>query len=100
MRPGQKPMAHAIAALAGLQALHPDPTVNHSAEMLNGCICQLVEELIGHPAADALFEAALADVAPTLEDRFGIRVVQMSTLNRQAAVLTDDLITKLRREGL
>jgi hypothetical protein len=100
MKPGQNPMAHAIAILAGLQVMHPDPTVNQAAEALNGCICHMVEELIGRPAAEAMFAAALADVAPALEEHFGVRVLQMSTLNKQAAAMTDDLITKLRKEGL
>jgi hypothetical protein len=98
MRPGQKPMAHAVAIFAGLQAMHPDETVNQAAEMLNGCICQIVEELIGGPAAEELFAAALADVAPDLEKHFGVRVVQI--VDKQAAVLTEDLINKLRKGGL
>jgi hypothetical protein len=100
MKPGQNPMAHAIAILAGLQVMHPDETVNKSAAMLNGCICQMVFEILGETEGAALMEAAIASVAPDLEKHFGVRVLQMSTLNKQAAAMTDDLITKLRKEGL
>jgi len=99
MKPGQKPLTHAVAIIAGLQAMHPDETVNKSAAMLNGCICQMVFEILGETEGGALMEAAIASVAPDLEKHFGLKIMSTATLNKQAAAMTDDLITKLRKEG-
>ncbi len=100
MKPGQKPLVHAVAIIAGLQAMHPDETVNKSAEMLNGCLCEMLFEIMGEAEGGALMEAAIAALAPDLEKHFGIKIMSTATLNRQAAAMTDDLIAKLRKEGL
>jgi hypothetical protein len=100
MKPGQKPLTHAVAVIAGLQAMHPDPTVNASGEMLNGCICEMLNEILGEPAAAELMEAVIAELGPQLESQFGIKIVTMSSLAKQAETLTDDLVAKLRKGGL
>jgi hypothetical protein len=100
MRPGQKPLTHAVAAIAGLQAMYPDPTVNHSAEMLNCCIGEMLHEILGEREATAMMEAVIAELGPQLESQFGLKIVTMSSLAKQAETMTDDLVAKLRKGGL
>lgn len=99
-RPGQKPLEALIASIAGLSALYPDPTVNETGHIINGSLAQLVRDLIGDDAAEGLFEDAINALAPRLQEQFGIQVVTIAKLEKQAKTETDDLLTKLRKGGL
>ncbi len=99
-RPGQKPLEALIAAIAGLSALYPDPTVNETGKIINGSLAQLVRDLVGDDAAEALFDDAVAALAPQLLEQFGIQVVTISKLEKHARAETDDLLAKLRKGGL
>lgn len=99
-RPGQKPLEALIAAIAGLAAIHPDRTVNASAEMLNRCLSEMLREILGEDQTQALFEAAIAGISPMLEKEFGIKIVTIASLEVAAKTETDDLLTKLRKGGL
>lgn len=100
MIPGQKPLEHMIAAIAGLSAIHPDPTVNSAAELINQSLAEMLRQILGDERAEAIFEAAIAGVAPVLEKEFGIQIVSARNLEKQAKTETDDLLTKLRKGGL
>lgn len=98
-RPGQKPLEGLIAAVAGLIAVYPDPTVNKTGELINGCLAELVKDLIGEDQAEALFDDAIAALAPQLQ-QFGMEVVTIKQLESRAKVEADDLVTRLRKGGL
>lgn len=91
-RPGQKPLEGLIAAISGLIAVYPDKTINTTGELMNSCLTGLLDQIMG--------EAALADIGPTLERDFGLRVVSTATLEKAATAETDDLLTRLRKGGL
>lgn len=99
-RPGQKPLEGLIAAIAGLIAVHPDPTVNATGELMNGCLSSLLGDILGEEQSGLLFEDAIAAVSPVLESQFGLKVVTTAMLNKSAAAETDDLLTRLRKGGL
>lgn len=98
-RPGQKPLEGLIAAVAGLIAVYPDPTVNKTGELINGCLAELVKDLIGEDQAEALFDDAIAALAPQLQ-QFGMEVVTIKQLEKRAKVEADDLVARLRKGGL
>ena len=98
-RPGQKPLEGLIAAIAGLAAIYPDPSVNKTAELINGCLAELVKDLIGEDQAEALFDDAIAALAPQLQ-QFGMEVVTIKQLEKRAKVEADDLVARLRKGGL
>lgn len=98
-RPGQKPLEGLIAAVAGLIAVYPDPTVNKTGELINGCLAELVKDLIGEDQAEALFDDAIAALGPQLQ-QFGMEVVTIKQLEKRAKVEADDLVTRLRKGGL
>jgi len=98
-RPGQKPLEGLIAAVAGLIAVYPDPTVNKTGELINGCLAELVKDLIGEDQAEALFDDAIAALAPQLQP-FGMDVVTIKQLEKRAKATTEDLVARLRKGGL
>lgn len=98
-RPGQKPLEGLIAAVAGLIAVYPDPTVNKTGELINGCLAELVKDLIGEDQAEALFDDAIAALAPQLQ-QFGMEVVTIKQLEKRAKATTEDLVARLRKGGL
>lgn len=98
-RPGQKPLEGLIAAISGLIAVYPDPSVNKTGELINGCLAELVKDLIGEDQAEALFDDAIAALAPQLQ-QFGMEVVSIKSLEKRATDETDDLLTRLRKGGL
>lgn len=89
-RPGQKPLEGLIAAVAGLIAVYPDPTVNKTGGLINGCLAELVK---------ALFDDAIAALAPQLQ-QFGMEVVTIKQLEKRAKATTEDLVARLRKGGL
>jgi len=99
-RPGQKPLGGLIAAIAGLTAVYPDPTVNKTAELINGCLAELVKDLIGEDETEALFDAAIAELAPQMLKEFGIEIVTIKNLEKRAMATTEDLVARLRKGGL
>lgn len=99
-RPGQKPLEGLIAAISGLIAVYPDKTINTTGELMNSCLTGLLDQIMGEAAARELFEAALADIGPTLERDCGLRVVSTATLEKRAKGEADDLVARLRKGGL
>lgn len=98
-RPGQKPLEGLIAAISGLIAVYPDKTINTTGELMNSCLTELVKDLIGEDQAEALFDDAIAALAPQLQ-QFGMEVVSIKSLEKRATDATDDLLTRLRKGGL
>ena len=99
-RPGQKPLEALISTIAGLAVIHPDRTVNSSAELMNSCLSELLREILGEEQTQALFEAAITEIGPMLEKEFGLKIVTIASLEAAAQTETDDLLTKLRKGGL
>ena len=99
-RPGQKPLEGLIAAIAGLAAIYPDPSVNKTAELINGFLAALVRDLIGDDEAEALFEDAINALAPQMLKEFGMEIVSIKSLEKRATDATEELVTRLRKGGL
>lgn len=99
-RPGQKPLEGLIAAVAGLIAVYPDPTINKTGELINGCLAELVKDLIGEDQAEALFDDAIAALAPQMLKEFGMEIVSIKSLEKRATDATEELVTRLRKGGL
>ena len=95
----EKALSGLITGLAGLSVC-PEPTIQRTAEGMNGCLAELIDEILGEHASGDLFEKAVALAAPRLKEVLGITIVSTTELQRRATTETDDLLTKLRKGGL
>jgi small basic protein len=91
-------LATLFGVIAGLQTMHPDPTVNLSGKILNMHLAGLLVELLGEEKGLALIDTTVKAIAPRLE-QFGMTAVS-GKVAHEARKTTKDLLQGLRAKGL
>ena len=96
-------LAALVGAVAGIEALSPDPRARYCAKVINSALGALLHELLEHETADELMEAAVELLNAELKvDGLdsAIQVRTMRSLQREATQLSDELLDKMRKGGL